>query len=279
MTVSTAAKARSPSPSRAQTPLDVSRKRAELALSADTEENNNTARRETRFEEPFRSNPHSRPMSRESSYHEGTASIGGSSTSTFPQRVRGMTRQQGYRDRPADISKSVVEIDSKLRSLKMLFQSKDPLEIRRLAATKIGSRIRGFIARARYVRFMRSLNEWKWSRCRHVIFCLDIMLSSQTDKDASMQQLRMVRESRRVKEIFDKWSTYAFQTRDIRNKIKRNAEELIGKHDRFVKRLAFDSLRKLLGGKRSKKVRVPCICFLYVCTKVFVCSYVCTPLL
>ena len=94
-----------------------------------------------------------------------------------------------------DVNPSVVKtignLDQKVLQLRELFNQVDPIEARKRAATKIAACIRGFIARAHYAHYHVALKEWKWSRCRRVVWLLDMLLGNQSKLDAGLQQLNL----------------------------------------------------------------------------------------
>ena len=68
-------------------------------------------------------------------------------------------------------------MDSKMTDLRQLFGRDDPIEKRHTAAIQIGACIRGYLCRRRLSDYLVNMAEWRWGRCRHVIKCLDLMLS------------------------------------------------------------------------------------------------------
>lgn len=137
-----------------------------------------------------------------------------------------------------------------------LFRKGDPLDERRVAATKIGSIIRGFVSRQRHRHFQQSLVEFKWTRCRMVVFLLDILLSNQSKLDAGFHLLKMNRNMKTLHVVFDKWAVVCRQNAPIRRGVKLAALEKIE-----GKRLQL--MRSVFNGLRSVSIGEQFITFLY----------------
>lgn len=79
------------------------------------------------------------------------------------------------------LKESVGEIDSKITHLRYLFKHEDPLKERLIAAIKIEAIIRGWLVRLRLQAFRRGLVDWRWTRCRPVVWILESLLGDQLD--------------------------------------------------------------------------------------------------
>jgi len=82
------------------------------------------------------------------------------------------------------VKDSMKELDSKVTSLRQLFRAGDPLKERHDAAIKIAAIIRGWLARVRLAKYRQGVRDWTWSRCRQVVWLLEILLGDQSDLDS-----------------------------------------------------------------------------------------------
>ena len=73
----------------------------------------------------------------------------------------------------------MTELDLKVVQLKEIFRQGDPLEERRVSVNKINACVRGWLQRIRYNSYKRGLREWKWLRCRQIVWLLDMNLGLQ----------------------------------------------------------------------------------------------------
>jgi hypothetical protein len=147
----------------------------------------------------------------------------------------------------------VLDIDHKVSYLKEIFKKTDPIEARRLAIIKIQSLIRGFLARIRKLSYQSAMREWRWIRCRPVIWLLDILLSNQSKLDSGFHLLTMNRTMRTLFTIFGKWSIVCRQNAPLRNHIKMMAEEKIAAKRLSFMRCYFDGFKGVTIGRISLK--------------------------
>lgn len=122
------------------------------------------------------------------------------------------------------IKSSMGSVDIKLMHLRELFNTKNPLEVRMQAATKINQHVRGFIARKHFQHYQRGLREWKWSRCRHIVFVFDLFLETRAKMEAGLQQIELNRHERASKRVFSKWAIITKQNGPLRRSIRAAAE-------------------------------------------------------
>eukprot|EP01033_Poteriospumella_lacustris_P017042 gene17042-12196_t len=139
----------------------------------------------------------------------------------------------------------VSSLDSKIGALRDIFRQVDPMEERRLAAVRIQSIIRGFLARARKRLYFAGVREWRWVRCRPVIWVLDILLSNQSKLDSGFHLLKMNRTMKTLKSIYSKWAAVYRQNAPIRRAMRKGAEDRIRnlRHAFMLKH--FDALREV----------------------------------
>lgn len=158
------------------------------------------------------------------------------------------------------IKDSISRLDIKVLQLKELFKQADPIEDRKNAATKIGACIRGFIARAHFNRYQKAIKEWKWSRCRRIVWLLDMLLGNQSKLDAGIQQLALNRSVRWARSVFSKWNQVTRQSAPLRRAIRHQAHLKGAAIDRQLLMKVFAGLKSASIGhlslKKSKKARM-----------------------
>lgn len=187
-----------------------------------------------------------------------------SRTSTpFPPGSGGVTfhgdSRGGFRDDPAsqDVMTTAVialdGIDERMGELQQLFHRDDPTERRHAAGTKITARVRGFLTRTRMLNYLRSMAEWRWSRCRHVVRCLDIMFSGQTSLDARIEQKQTIMETRLLRASFGGWKSLTIQNADKRKEIAIAAAEMLVERRIKSMRKGFLLLHRYTIGPNSSK--------------------------
>jgi hypothetical protein len=180
----------------------------------------------------------------------------GSASVTFRAESRG-----DFRDDPDPTSQEVGltaasaldGIDKRMGQLQQLFHRDDPIERKHAAGTKITARVRGFLARTRMLNYLRSMAEWRWSRCRHVVRCLDIMLSGQTTLDARIEQKQTIMETRLVRSSFGGWKSLTVLNADKRKEITQAAADLTIERRLKHMRKAFLLLNRYTVGPNSSK--------------------------
>jgi hypothetical protein len=159
----------------------------------------------------------------------------------------------GGRPITAIANEMVLDIDHKVSYLKEIFKKTDPIEARRLAIIKIQSLIRGFLARIRRFSYQSAMREWRWIRCRPVIWLLDILLSNQSKLDSGFHLLTMNRTMRTLFTIFGKWSIVCRQNAPLRYHIKTMAEEKIAAKRLSFMKCYFDGFKGVTVGRISLK--------------------------
>ena len=147
----------------------------------------------------------------------------------------------------------VVDIDNKVSNLKEIFRKNDPLEERKYKAIKIQSLIRGFLARCRFKYFLTAQREWRWIRCRPVIWLLDMLLANQSKLDAGMNLLKMNRVMKTMHVVFGKWAIVCRQNAPLRRSIRQQAEDRIQSKKRSWLKAVFDGFKAVTVGRISKK--------------------------
>ena len=134
-----------------------------------------------------------------------------------------------------------------------LFRRGDPMDERRASATKIAALIRGFLARQWVTTYRRSLREFTLTRCRMVIFLVDILLSNQSKLDAGFHLLKMNRNMKKLHVIFLKWATVCHQNAPVRRAVKVAAAEKIENKRLELMRQVFKGLHAVSIGDKSTK--------------------------
>ena len=151
---------------------------------------------------------------------------------------------------------SISSIDQKVLHLKDLFKRGDPFEQRRIAATKIACLIRGFLARRRYESYFHGVQEWKWSRCKMVMWLLDSLLNNQTKLDLGLQRLQLRRQMKLLYIVFNKWNFIRRQNAPLKRAILQRTEELFEKKQQLLLARSFNGLKETCIGHQSlRKLR------------------------
>ncbi len=145
-------------------------------------------------------------------------------------------------------------MDKKLIQLNELFRKGlDPLELRKRAATKINTTVRGFMARRRLSHYRRGIKEWKWSRCRMAMWLVDMLLANQSKLDAGIKRLRMKQDIRACKIIFNKWNIVCKVSAPLRRAVRMQAENLYNQKRLALLSLTYGALKSVCVGKKSLK--------------------------
>lgn len=162
------------------------------------------------------------------------------------------TKSKGLED-PFVNREIISSLDNKIGALRDIFRQVDPLEERRMAAVKIQAIIRGFLARARKRYYYQGVREWRWVRCRPVIWVLDILLSNQSKLDSGFHLLTMNRTMKTLNSIYTKWAAVYRQNVGMRRTMRRAVEERIWnkRHGFMLKHFA--ALREVTIGIKSRK--------------------------
>jgi hypothetical protein len=147
----------------------------------------------------------------------------------------------------------VVDIDHKVSYLREIFKKTDPIEARKLSAIKIQALIRRFLVRVRKLSYEASMREWRWIRCRPVVWLLDILLANQSKLDSGFHLLTMNRVMRTLKTIFGKWAVVTRQNSPMRRTTRQLAEEKILKKRKQLLTLYFEAFKSVTIGRISLK--------------------------
>ena len=144
-------------------------------------------------------------------------------------------------------------IDDRMGDLQLLFQLHDPLEHRNNAVTKVAARIRGYLARTRLDAYLRSMAEWRWSRCRHVVRVVDKMLKGQSALDLKIIEKQILMGTRLMKKTFGGWQRVAATLFDVRVSLRNKAfKAVVDRRHRDMAK-AFLLLYQLTVGANSNK--------------------------
>lgn len=147
----------------------------------------------------------------------------------------------------------VSSLDSKIGALRDIFRQVDPLQERRMKAVKIQAVIRGYLARARKRNYHQGVREWRWVRCRPVIWVLDILLSNQSKLDSGFHLLKMNRTMKMLNTVYTKWAAVYRQNAPMRRAMRQAAEDRIrDKRYNFMLR-HFSELKAVTVGSMSRK--------------------------
>ncbi len=185
-------------------------------------------------------------------FSESFNSTANNSVSTRSQRLRSLS--EASRPTTTGVSADMIsDIDNKLSTLKEIFRKNDPMEERKIKAMKIQAVIRGFLARCRFKSFRSSQRDWRWMRCRPVIWLLDILLANQSKLDSGLNLLRMNRTMKWMHTVFSKWANIYRQNAPMRRMMKRAANEKIKETKRKFLKAAFDGFKAATIGKLSTK--------------------------
>jgi hypothetical protein len=147
----------------------------------------------------------------------------------------------------------ITKIGTKIVELKDIFRQVDPIEERRVAAMTIQALIRGYLARSRLRYYYQGLREWRWTRCRPVIWVLDILLTNQSKLDTGFHLLHMNRTMKTLHSIYGKWAIIYRQNAPMRRDMRRRAAEKIAAYQLRVVRHHFVALKAVTIVKLSRK--------------------------
>lgn len=178
------------------------------------------------------------------------SSEAGKTKRSFPEQTMNRTVSRPGTGVTADM---VVDIDNKVTNLKEIFRKNDPLEERKQKAVIIQSLIRGFLARCRFKYFSTAQREWRWIRCRPVIWLLDILLANQSKLDSGFNLLKMNRVMKTMHVIFGKWAIVCRQNAPLRRSVRQAAEDRIKSKKMNWLRAVFNGLKAVTIGKISTK--------------------------
>jgi hypothetical protein len=151
------------------------------------------------------------------------------------------------------IKETMGDIDLKVLHLKELFRKDDPMSERHSASTLITSRIRGFLQRSRYKRYQKGITEWKWSRCRNIVYVLDIMMNSKVKSDAAFNRHKLSREIKTLLLVFSKWNFVVKQTAPLRRAVRKAAEDKFVTKQKELLKSVFGVLKDVCVGYLSVK--------------------------
>ena len=152
------------------------------------------------------------------------------------------------------VGRVVHEMDATVTHLRELYRQGDPLAERRSAATLIGATVRGYLARVRLSRYYRrGAREWRWIRCRPITFLLDVLLASQSKRDAGFHLLKMNRNMKYLTDFFSKWAAVCRQNAPVRRAMRRAADERIEQKRMQLLRIVFRGLHAASIGTLSTR--------------------------
>lgn len=153
----------------------------------------------------------------------------------------------------SEIRANMSDIDVKMVNLREIFRHGDPLEVRRAASTKIVAIVRGFLARRRLISYRSGLRDWCWSRCRMVVWVLDILLANQSKLDAGIQRIKLSREIRWLYLVIQKWNIVVKQRAPLRRAVRKKAEDLFQMKQQIFLKEVWDAMKTVCVGSKSLK--------------------------
>jgi hypothetical protein len=178
---------------------------------------------------------------------------------TTSSKLRPSTENQkslsfsGIRPFTAIANELVFDIDHKVSYLKEIFKKTDPIEARRVAATKIQGLIRRFLVRVRKLSYEAAMREWRWIRCRPVVWLLDILLANQSKLDSGFHLLTMNRVMRTLKTVYGKWTIVTRQNAPVRYSMREKAEEKIQQKRKELLTNTYNAFKSVTLGRISLK--------------------------
>lgn len=153
----------------------------------------------------------------------------------------------------SEIKESMGDIDLKVLNLRELFRKGDPMDERNYAATKIIASVRGFLCRMRWKHYQRGMTEWKWIRCRNIVYVLDLMLNAAIRDDSKKQRYVVSREIKVMYSVFSKWLFVVKQSAPLRRRLRAAAEYKIQSKKIELMRTVFLGLKSVCVGHLSVK--------------------------
>lgn len=152
-----------------------------------------------------------------------------------------------------DIKSSMGDIDLKVMQLKELFRNGNPMEERHKAATTITSTVRAYLCRVRYKYYLAGSKEWRLSRCRHLIWVMDILLNGQAKLDGSLLEIKMRKDMKAMYLVFTKWYQMIKQFVTIRRATRQAAENKFNiKREKWILKV-WIAFKSVCVGKNSLK--------------------------
>ena len=151
------------------------------------------------------------------------------------------------------INNHMAELDMKVLHLKELFRHGDPLVERRESATRIVAAVRGFLQRRRYAYFRKGRREWRWLRCKQVLWLLDLRMAAKKAVTQRLEQHIMFKSMRTMMSVFARWVLCAKQSRPVRQEMHRRAFEMGKTKDLELLKVVFAAFKLVtVGGKSTK---------------------------
>ena len=147
----------------------------------------------------------------------------------------------------------MTELDSKVVHLKEIFRHGDPMVERKKAVTRINAAVRGWLQRRRYASYLRGQREWKWLRCRQVIWLLDMNLGLQSKVDNSINHLKLKHNVSFVYQVFMKWLHITKQALPVRKAMYKAAMDKAQAKDRALMLMVWEAFKAVTIGGRSTK--------------------------
>ena len=151
------------------------------------------------------------------------------------------------------INDSMTELDSKVVHLKEIFRHGDPMVERKKAVTQINAAVRGWLQRQRYASYLRGQREWKWLRCRQIIWLLDMNLGLQSKVDNGINQLKLMHNVSFVYQVYMKWVHITKQALPVRKAMYRAAMDKAQAKDRALMHRIWEAFKAVTVGGRSTK--------------------------
>jgi hypothetical protein len=151
------------------------------------------------------------------------------------------------------INASMTELDVKVVHLKEIFRQGDPMVERKKAVTKINACVRGWLQRQRYGAYQRGQREWKWLRCRQIVWLLDMNLGLQSKLDTGINKLKLMHNVSFVYQVFTKWLHLTRQALPVRRAMYKAAMDKAQAKDRALMHKVWDAFKSVtVGGKSTK---------------------------
>jgi hypothetical protein len=152
------------------------------------------------------------------------------------------------------ISSSMTELDMKIVHLKEIFRQGDPMEERRVSVNKINACVRGFLQRRRYDAYKRGSREWKWLRCRQIIWLLDMNMGLQARLDTGIDSLKVMHNFRALYSVYVKWLHITRQALPVRRAMYTAAMAKKEAKDYQLKKKIWTAFKSVtVGGKSTKE--------------------------
>jgi len=155
------------------------------------------------------------------------------------------------------ISNHMTELDMKVVQLKEIFRHGDPMEERRVSINKINACLRGFLQRRHYAAYQRGMREWRWLRCRQIVWLLDMNVDLQKRRDTGIQQLQVMRSFRMLYKVYIKWVAVTKQALPVRRAMYQAAMAKADAKNRALLLKVWTAFKSVtVGGKSTKQANL-----------------------